>query len=219
MEGDGHDDLRLEGLAHDLNNVFETISEAGDLLASDPNWQVLAATIHRSVERGRRILGSYLETNAGCADLDVVLDRAIEFTHDFLRAARRTPIQFEREVESGIRLAGPAGCWERVLVNLFLNAAQAAPEGGRVEVKARKSGNAIDITVADNGPGIPEAILPMIFTPRFSTEASRSGLGLHIVDSIVRKAGGTIRAANRPGPSGAMFHISLPNVEQTSASA
>jgi signal transduction histidine kinase len=56
-------DLTLEGLVHDLNNVFQTIGESAELLDRDPKWQKLAHTLQRSVDRGQRIVHSILESN------------------------------------------------------------------------------------------------------------------------------------------------------------
>jgi len=205
-------DLTLEGLVHDLNNVFETMSEAADLLSKDPKYARLAATLRRSVEHGHRILGSYFESSMASLEFEAILDNAIEFARISLEAVRGPQIEFTRELEAGVRLRGSPAAWERVLVNLFLNAAQAMPEGGRVEVAARRTGEGVEITVSDSGPGISARILPQIFEPRFSTRAKRSGLGLHIVQTLVRENGGDVAAANRhPGP-GAIFTIRLPGV-------
>ena len=56
-------DLTLEGLVHDLNNVFQTIAESAELLEDDPRWEKLAHTLQRSAGRGHRIAHSILETN------------------------------------------------------------------------------------------------------------------------------------------------------------
>ncbi len=210
MNSSDERDLHLEGLVHDLNNVFETISEAADLLAADPSWEALAATIQRSIERGKRIVGSYREAR-GVPDLDDILDLAVEFTDDFLSADHRPKIEFRRRCEPGILLPGTAAAWERVLVNLFLNAAQAMQRGGCVEIVAHHNDDAVQMIISDEGPGIPEDILTKIFTPRFSTKSARSGLGLHIVQSIVTQYGGTVTAGNRPDGRGAVFSIRLPN--------
>lgn len=211
MVPDQQPDLDLEGLVHDLNNVFETILEAADLLQMDASWRELAATIHRSVDRGRRLVGSYVETTRGTQDFDEILARAIEFTTDFLTAIHRPKIHFEQQVEPGLYLPGTAASWERVLVNLFTNAAHAMQRGGAVEVRAARSGDrGIELTVADEGTGIPEELLSKIFTPRFSTKSARSGLGLHIVASIVKANGGTVSAGNRETGKGAVFTIRLP---------
>ena len=95
----------------------------------------------------------------------------------------------------------------------FLNAAQAFRKPGVIEVTAETDDAGVRIQIGDNGPGIPEEILPGIFRPNVSTKSlanKRSGLGLHIVESIVSKYGGRVTAANREQRSGALFTISLP---------
>ncbi len=72
-------DLTLPGLVHDLNNIFETISDAAELLASDERWRELAGTLLRSVDRGRRIVGVYADQNRAGAELSEVVDRAETF--------------------------------------------------------------------------------------------------------------------------------------------
>jgi signal transduction histidine kinase len=208
-------DLTIEGLVHDLNNVFETISEGADLLARDPKYARLSGALKRSVNRGSRILSSYFEQAQASLDFDLILDNAIEFARDSLQAVRGPTIDFVRNAEPGIRLRGNPGAWERVLANLFLNAAQAiahagSGDKGTIEIAATRTPGAIEITVADNGPGIHPQNLPRIFEPRFSTRAKRSGLGLHIVQTIVRQNGGDVVAANRPPGAGAQFRITLP---------
>jgi signal transduction histidine kinase len=200
----------MAGLVHDLNNVFETISEAAELIGGDPKWRRIALTIQRNVVRGRRLVSGMHQTSTAAFDFELILDSAIEFSRDYLQAARRPPIQFHRDVEPALRLRGNPVAWERVLVNLFLNAAQASKTGVSVFVNGRRSNEGTEIVVADDGPGIPDKILPQIFKPRFSTKSAQSGLGLHIVESIVKENGGTVRAASRiPGP-GAEFRILVP---------
>jgi signal transduction histidine kinase len=203
-------ELTLAGLVHDLNNVFETILEASELITGDPRWKTLAATIQRNVDRGQRIVGSILDTTRAGQDLDVVVDRAASFVEDFLALVGHAPVAVERSIPAGIRLRGLAADWERVFMNLFLNAVQAMPDGGAVEVNAEERNDAVIIGVLDNGPGIANEILRDIFKPRFSTRSEHTGMGLHIVASIVARYGGTVAASNRPGRTGAWFRIALP---------
>jgi signal transduction histidine kinase len=214
MNGERRTDLMLEGLVHDLNNVFQTISEAADLIAGDSRWKKLATTIRRSIRRGESIVEGFVETARGSVELAGVLAGAIEFAGDFLSAARAPDVEFDLQVEPGIRLRGLPGAWERVFVNLFLNAAQAMKQGGTVHVRSRSGAGGVEIVVWDDGPGIPPAILPEIFQPHFSTKSSRrpafKGLGLHIVESVVRQNGGAVTAANRADGAGAEFTIRLP---------
>lgn len=206
-------DLALEGLVHDLNNVLETIAEAADLLSGDERWESVAAAIHRSVDRGQRIIGGFVETTLGSAELDAVVRAATGFTTDFLAAVRSPAITFETDLEAGLRLKGASLAWERVLANLLINAAQAMKNGGTCRVSARKDGDFVEIVVRDEGPGIPQSILPDIFKAHFSTKSTRrrfSGLGLHIVESVVRENGGSVAAANRADAPGAEFTIRAP---------
>ncbi|MBI4874222.1 MAG: HAMP domain-containing histidine kinase [Acidobacteria bacterium] len=207
-------DLSLEGLVHDLNNVFETISDAADLLADDARWKKVAAALHRSARRGERIVSSFVETTRGSVELADALNRSIDFARDFLSAARRPEIGFDIATEAGIRLKGSPGAWERVFVNLFLNAGQAMKQGGSIHVRAQRVPTGIEVSIADEGPGIAPEILPEIFKPHFSTKSARrgtfKGLGLHIVESVVRQNGGAVTAGNRTDGCGAVFTILLP---------
>jgi signal transduction histidine kinase len=212
MPQDQAHDLTVEGLVHDLNNVFETINEAAELLDKDGKQSKLAGALRRSVRRGTRILGSFAEQSQASLDIDLILDGAVEFARDFLHAVKGPTIEFQRTIEEGLRLRGNPAGWERVFVNLFLNAAQAMDEGGEVTVTASRGDAGIEVLVSDNGPGISPKVLPNIFEPRFSTRAKRSGLGLHIVQTIVQKNGGTVSASNCPSGRGAMFHIVLPSI-------
>ncbi|MBI2689638.1 MAG: HAMP domain-containing histidine kinase [Acidobacteria bacterium] len=209
MSGDSG--LTVEGLAHDLNNVFETLSEAAELLSTDAKWSRVANTIRRSVRRGERIVESLTETISDAGDLCEILDNAVQHTEDVLTFTRGTAIQYARQVADGVTLSGSPAAWERVFVNLFLNAAQANPHGAEVAIGATCEDGVVTLTIADNGPGIPASILPTIFDPNVTTKKSRGrrGLGLHIVQSIVSEHGGTVVAENRQ-PRGAIFTVTLP---------
>lgn len=204
-------ELTVAGLAHDLNNVFETLSEAAEVLSADGKWTKLASTIRRSVRRGERIVASINETISDPGDLGEILDNAVLHAEDVLTFTRGSAIQYTRQVEAGVTLPGSPAAWERVFVNLFLNAAQANPQGVEVAIHATCNGGVITLTVADNGPGIPASILPTIFEPNVTTQKTRSrrGLGLHIVRMIVSEHGGTVAAGNQQ-PRGAVFTMTLP---------
>ena len=191
-------DLTLEGLVHDLNNVFQTIAESADLLRNDPKWEKLARTLQRSVDQGQRIAHSILETNRSATELIPVIENAAQFCQDYLECANRPKIGFAREIDPDFRLKGDPAQWERVMVNLFLNSAQAGAKKIRVEA------HDCEIVVSDDGPGIAPELLPRIFQERVSTKSIISGLGLYVVQSIVEQNGGSVTAANGPH-GGAVF--------------
>lgn len=191
-------DLSLEGLVHDLNNVFQTIAESADVLGNDPKWEKLARTLQRSVDRGQRIAHSILETHRSATELIPVIENAAQFCQDYLECANRPKIGFAHDIDPEFRLKGDPGQWERVLVNLFLNSAQAGAKNIRIQARGR------EIVVSDDGPGIAPELLPRIFQERVSTKSIISGLGLYVVQSIVEQNGGKVTAANGSG-GGAVF--------------
>jgi two-component system sensor histidine kinase KdpD len=101
---------------------------------------------------------------------------------------------------------------EQVLNNLLLNAAAYTPPGTPVEVKAWAAPDAMAISVADRGPGLPPETLPHVFEKFYrvpGAPAGGTGLGLSIVKGLVEAHGGRAEARNRPG-GGAEFTIYLP---------
>jgi signal transduction histidine kinase len=201
--------LTLAGVVHDLNNVFETLFEANDILKQDPKYAKLSATMKRSLKHGARIVKS-LETQGGLTDASRLIEQVEALMMDFLISSRGPSIEVIRDIELDLQIAGNRGAWERVLLNLFLNAARMMPQGGTISVSARTRPEGVEIVVLDNGPGIPAKVLPHLFEPGFTTTPRHKGLGLHIVRSIVESQGGTVSAANREDRSGASFRILLP---------
>ena len=130
-------DLTLEGLVHDLNNVFQTIAESAELLEDDPKWEKLAHTLQRSADRGHRIAHSILETNRSPIELAPIIENASLFCQDYWDCANRLKMAFCSEMDPDFRLKGDAAGWERVFVNLFLNSAQAGAKNIRIRAGLR----------------------------------------------------------------------------------
>lgn len=210
-------DLTLPGLVHDLNNVFQALVDSADLLGEDPRWQHLSAAILRHVERGQRIAASLAAGSGGSAPLDAILAHAISFVKDSMAGGRKPALRFDCEVEPGIEMRR-AWAWERVFINLFVNSRGAMPKGGTVHVRARRLNGKIEISVRDEGSGLAPELLETLFDPHVSGRGS-SGLGLHIVQTIVRQDGGSVRASNVEGGKGAEFVITLPATAGVTASA
>ncbi len=132
----------------------------------------------------------------------------------------RRSIRVERDLEAVPPIAGDEERLRQVLVNLMLNALEAAPEGGWVRVSCRaeppdasrpEDGGAVAIAIDDSGPGIRPEVRDRIFEPFFTTKAKGSGLGLSIVHAIVAQHGGTIAIEDAPD-GGARFLLRLPAV-------
>jgi len=118
---------------------------------------------------------------------------------------------------SDARAAIPPDDLKQVLLNLVLNAVEAAPEGSPVEIVAGRENGRVRLEVLDRGPGLAPDAAERIFDPFFTTkdEVHGVGLGLYTAEGLVRAAGGTLTAANRqPGP-GARFVVDLPPADAT----
>ena len=169
----------------------------------DPKWEKLARTLQRSVDAGSASRTAFLKPTARPPNLIPVIENAIAILPGFLgiRQPRRRS-EFVRDIDPGFRLKGDPDQWERVLVNLFLNSAQAGATSIRIEAHGSQ------IVVSDDGPGIAPELLPRIFQPRVSTKSIISGLGLYVVRSLVEQNGGTVTASNGPA-GGAVFTIRI----------
>jgi signal transduction histidine kinase len=121
------------------------------------------------------------------------------------------------DVTATARLAIEAHALQQILVNLVQNAAQAMPDGGTITIAAKPApgGIATQISVSDDGPGIPAAHRAKVFDPFFTTKAAGTGtgLGLAVCKHLVATAGGTIELVDgsAAGARGAEFRIVLPN--------
>jgi two-component system NtrC family sensor kinase len=104
-----------------------------------------------------------------------------------------------------------AGQIQQVMLILLVNAAEALGKDGRIEVKTEIVKGTLRIHVRDNGPGIPDDVMPKIFEPFFTTkeEQQRTGLGLAVAKSIVEQHGGEITVQSKKG-AGTEFLVSLP---------
>jgi signal transduction histidine kinase len=98
---------------------------------------------------------------------------------------------------------------EQVLFNVLLNAVQASPRGSSVRLREDQDGHRVVIDIVDEGPGIPDELLPRIFDPFVTTKRRGTGLGLAVSSRIVAAHGGTIEA-KRAEPRGTRMRIGLP---------
>ncbi len=216
------------GIAHEINNpVAVMVEEAGwiqDLLEEED----LKAC--QNLDEFKRAL-SQIRTQG---------NRCKQITHKLLSFARKTDprpteVQLNDLIEEVIALCQQRARYgnvkivaklapdlptvtvsstevQQVLINIVNNSLDAVDEkGGQVEISTKFNDDRITIDVADNGPGIPEAILPRIFDPFFTTKpvGKGTGLGLSICYGIISKIGGDITVNSAAG-LGTTFHIQIP---------
>jgi signal transduction histidine kinase len=121
-------------------------------------------------------------------------------------------VVFELDIPADLRCPLPENRLRQSLLNLLLNAAQAMPDGGAVRLRARLEGNSLEICVADQGAGFPDAMLRGGVRPFVSSRAGGTGLGLASVRRFAQDLGGTLRLDNL-APQGARVTLLLPCVE------
>ena len=106
-------------------------------------------------------------------------------------------------------ISGDSNQLKQVVYNLIKNASQAMPEGGRIDIKCKVNTDNLQLSVSDTGSGIPGKDIGNIFEPYFTSKKSGTGLGLMIVERIVREHGAELAVESEPG-KGTVFTISFP---------
>lgn len=204
-------------IAHEIRNPLATIRmnlqafQPG--FADDPARAELCELALRQTERIERMLKDLL---GYARPLEVRL-QPVHFGHlagVVLRATEAAAAEKKLRVEpqdacgDETFLADP-DLLERLLVNLVLNAVQAAPAGGRVGLSGAMREGRVCLEVTDNGPGIPAQAMERLFQPFFTTRENGTGLGLANVRRIAAGHGGEAAAENLPG-GGARFRVTFP---------
>jgi two-component system sensor histidine kinase HydH len=122
--------------------------------------------------------------------------------------ARKQDVEL-RAVGEAVTIAGDQDQLQQLLLNLFLNAMDAMPDGGTIEVETALRAGHAEVIVRDSGPGIPVDVLPKVFETFVSSKETGVGLGLPVSLRIAEDHGGTLIAYNLPG-GGACFVLQLP---------
>jgi signal transduction histidine kinase len=140
-------------------------------------------------------------------DIQQPLADALEFVQP---AFNEKGVVIEHEARSvAAMVLGDLGELEQLFLNLFINAKEATPAGGRVTVHVARTDERVAVTIADTGIGVPPDMLERIFDPFFSTKERGSGLGLAICAGIADAHRARLRAENRVG-GGARFIVDFP---------
>ena len=111
--------------------------------------------------------------------------------------------------ETPIRHLGARDAMKQALTNIGINALEAMPDGGELELRLEGVDSKAIITIADTGPGIPPDLMNKIFAMHFTTKKSGSGIGLYVARAVVESSGGELQVSSEAG-RGAAFRIELP---------
>jgi len=212
----------VAGLSHYTKNIVTGLNSSAELIEmglSAGNTEMLQRSFpvfRRSVKRITNFVQDLLSFSRSTAPYredcklgDIVRDVRETYAELFASKSIQLTVDTSKAPDT-VRVDGQA--LYRCLLNLLSNAVDAVEEGsGRVSLTAVTAPDAsAEITVTDNGPGVPDAVRNTIFDPFFSTKGSRgTGLGLAVTRKIIVEHGGTLEVSDAPG-GGARFTIALP---------
>ena len=222
------------GIAHDFNNILSPILGYGELIKQRANDEYYvtryAEQIVQSSSRAKDLVQQILTFSRQNDEekRPVLIQPILKEVLKLLMSSVPSNIKIRKYVDPdcGAVMANSIHM-HQVFMNLCINAFQAMPDGGILEVRLTEKEVAIDndpperyvnITVRDTGCGIDPVIRDRIFEPYFTTKGpdKGTGMGLAIVYGIVKDAGGYIDVKSEPG-KGTTFNIYLPLIEQKNA--
>ncbi|MGH7173360.1 MAG: PAS domain-containing sensor histidine kinase [Gemmataceae bacterium] len=212
------------GIAHDFNNLLSVVLSLTELVATSLPPEHAAQEdlrhIQTATEQAASLASQLLtfskqrRSAVRRIDLNAVVARTLEL----LRASLPSRIDVQSElVDRELFVQADETQVQQVLMNLCLNARDAMPEGGRLDVRTARiatEGDWVCLSVFDQGTGISEAIKPHLLDPFFSTKERGTGLGLAVVRQIVDSHGGRVEAVSEAG-HGARFDVWWPACSPT----
>jgi two-component system cell cycle sensor histidine kinase/response regulator CckA len=228
------------GIAHDFNNLLTAIIGFGEmafngLAPADPNRELLSE-IRRAGQRAANLTRQLLAFSRKqvlrpeVVSLNTLLCDVIKLLQRLI--SEDIEIALAPDDTLGLTLIDP-GQFEQAIINLAVNARDAMPQGGRLDIQTRnieidedyasvrdevEPGSYVMVAVSDTGHGMDEKIRSRIFEPFFTTKdvGDGTGLGLAMVYGFVKQSGGHVEAYSEPG-HGTTFRICLPRVFETEA--
>jgi two-component system NtrC family sensor kinase len=213
------------GVAHDVNNLLMVVNNNAHLMerlrAKGGDITTPLASIKRAVEAGARLTRQLLAFSRRQAWRAEVVDlrQWLPSVIDLLRHTLTRDIQLRLDVAPDVRCVEiDTAELELALINLAINARDAMPHGGSLEIRVRNAagherlapGEYVEMAVTDTGTGIAPDVLERVFEPFFTTKevGKGTGLGLSQVYGFCTQAGGTATVQSRPG-AGTTVHMLL----------
>ncbi len=209
--------LAATGLAHETKNPLGLIRGIAQQISRNPELpsgiRAKADDIMEQADVTSARLGDFLcyarlpEPDFKAVNLPQHVVKILSILED---DCRQRKIELVSNVEN-ITVSADPDVLSQIMMNLVLNSINSMEDGGRIRVSAYAGGNReAAITVEDNGPGIPEEMLPKIFKPYFTENVGGYGIGLAIVKKLVDNSGWSIIIASEPGEG---TSVTLKNID------
>ena len=216
--------LLAAGVAHEVNTPLAVISNYTQMLArqlteDDPKTKIIDKIVKQTF-RASEIVNNLLNfSRTGAAqltevDVNSVIDETLSLVAHPFKSARVNVI---KTLETPLPpVLGSPNRLQQVFLNLFINARDAMPQGGMLEVRTWAHNGSVEVEVTDTGVGIPRELLGRIFDPFFTTKSTGrgTGLGLSVSYGIIKEHAGTIDVRSTPG-KGTAFRLEFPVSRKT----
>ncbi len=209
------------GVAHEVRNPLSSIkgyaTYFGSLFPKDSENRKAAQVMTSEVDRLNRVISELLEMTRPAdiklspVNLTQLLDSSLRLVKQEADAAKVT---ITTHIDVGLdAVSVDPDRLTQALINLYVNAIQAMPQGGVLDVRAGLTSHEFVITVIDTGSGLPPDAQARIFDPYYTTKTTGTGLGLAIVQKIIEAHGGTIDIEHT-GPEGTAFVLRIPLINK-----
>jgi signal transduction histidine kinase len=209
------------GVAHDLGNLVGALRARIVGLPNDPAYRLVTSAMETIIDAQAQLVNRLQSVahprQAVPVELDLykdVIQPAVQMVESSLRSTgethgKRITIEVAPSLLEEIRVVAPRDDLINMVINLFLNARDAMPNGGTIRVEAHRLFGGVQLRIEDEGVGIPPENLAKIFEPLFSTKGENGmGMGLATAANLMRRLGGTIVARNR-ARGGACFEVTF----------
>lgn len=212
------------GLAHEIRNPLAGIKVSMEVLLADLQLEerdkLVLAKVIEEIRHIELLMKNFLNFARPVAaqptmvDINLLLGKTIDFINNhpsFSAPDARRKIVRELAADLPDAAVDPQQL-KQVFLNLFLNAADALPEGGTITLRTSNDAQnqTIVIQLQDTGKGIPSELINKVFQPFFTTKVKGTGLGLAVSKRLVEENGGTIKVENNVSGGGVTFTITLP---------
>jgi signal transduction histidine kinase len=210
------------GIVHEINNPLVAVTMYSESLCArwagagghpeDLEKMQAIRDAGLRIQRLTRDLTAYARPSSGrpaALDLAPLLEQAVLLCKPLLKGADAV---IERDLREVPRVSGGRSALTQVFVNLLTNAAQAIRPGGTIRLGLRAEAGQVEVSIADDGAGMTEAVQAQVFQPFFTTRPGRGvGLGLATVKEILDRHGGAIVVRSAP-EQGTSVTVSLPGL-------
>ena len=201
------------GVAHNFRNTLTEILVNSQLIQlshrDEPSLQEITERINSSVKKGSRLVDGLLHFSRKQIKKEfkpVDLAAVLRETCQIIAKSFEARIEIQVDLPEHLPISGDAAALSQVLMNLFTNARDAMPNGGRLRVEARSEGMQAVVRISDTGIGMDQEILEKCYDPFFTTKpiGKGTGLGLSTAYGIIKGHNGSISIHSQPG-SGTTF--------------